>query len=61
MGEWRRYYHTERFGYVVLDGTQWELTVEYGNDRKSFTSGGSNAYPYNFRELTELLGIGEEE
>lgn len=61
VGEWRRYYHPERFGYEVLDGTQWELTIEYANGRKSFTSGGSNAYPYNFRELTELLGIGEEE
>ncbi len=61
VGEWRRYYHPGRFGYEVLDGTQWELTIEYGNGRKSFTSGGSNAYPYNFRELTGLLGIVEEE
>ncbi len=24
IGEWRRRYSTERFGYVVCDGTQWE-------------------------------------
>ena len=25
IGEWRSSYNPERFGYVVLDGTQWEL------------------------------------
>lgn len=60
VGEWRRHYDTERFGYVVLDGTQWELTIEYSSGRNTFTSGGSNAYPYNFRALTELLGIDED-
>ena len=61
MGEWRKYYSPERFGYVVLDGTQWELTIEYSNGRKSFTSGGCNSYPYNFQKLTELFGIEEED
>ena len=61
VGEWRKYYRPERFGYVVLDGTQWELTIEYSNGRKSFTSGGSNSYPYNFQKLTELFGIEEED
>ena len=60
IGEWRKYYNTERFGYVVLDGTQWELTIEYINGRKTFTCGGSNAYPYNIQKLTELFGIEEE-
>lgn len=59
VGEWRRYYDTERFGHVVLDGTQWELTIEYNNGCKEFTSGGSNAYPYNFKALTKLFGIEE--
>ena len=62
VGEWRRNYDTERFGISVLDGTQWDLTIEYNNGRKAFTSGGSNAYPYNFKKLTELFGIeGETE
>ena len=53
------YYNPERFGYVILDGTQWELKIEYSNGRKAFTSGGSNSYPYNFKKLTELFGIEE--
>lgn len=59
VGEWRKYYNPERFGYVILDGTQWELKIEYSNGRKAFTSGGSNSYPYNFKKLTELFGIEE--
>ena len=39
----------------------WELTIEYNNGRKAFTSGGSNSYPYNFQKLTELFGIEEDE
>ena len=27
IGEWRSSYNPERFGYVVLDGTQWELEM----------------------------------
>ncbi len=61
VGEWHKHYRPERFGYLVLDGTQWELTVEYSNGRKAFTSGGSNSYPYNFRKLTELFGIEKED
>ena len=29
IGEWRRRYTTQRFGYTVCDGTQWELEFEY--------------------------------
>ena len=57
IGEWRRYYHTKRFGFVVCDGTQWELKIDYTNGRKPFTSGGSNAYPYNFKALCDLLCV----
>ena len=31
IGEWRRLYSTNRFGYRILDGTQWELGVEYSS------------------------------
>ena len=57
VGEWRKNYDPDRFGIHILDGTQWELTIVYHNGRKSFTSGGSNAYPHNFHKLTELFGI----
>ena len=57
IGEWRSSYNPERFGYVVLDGTQWELEIHYNNGVKPFKSHGSNSFPYNFNEFQELLGI----
>ena len=57
IGEWRSSYNPERFGYVVLDGTQWELEIYYNNEAKPFQSHGSNSFPYNFDEFQELLGI----
>lgn len=57
IGEWRGSYNPERFGYVVLDGTQWELEILYINGAKPFRSHGSNSFPYNFGEFQELLGI----
>lgn len=57
IGEWRRSYYPERFGYSVLDGTQWELEIQFSNGAKSFKSYGSNSYPYNFDKFQELLGI----
>ena len=61
IGEWRRNYSTERFGYWVLDGTQWELVFEYNNGQKPVSFSGSNAYPYNFKQFTELFGINDAE
>lgn len=57
IGEWRRYYTTDRFGYEVLDGTQWELEFEYSNGHKSVRFEGDNSYPYNFQSLERLFGI----
>lgn len=57
IGEWRGSYSPERFGYVVLDGTQWELEIHYNNGAKPFKSHGTNSFPYNFNEFQELLGI----
>lgn len=57
IGEWRSSYNPERFGYVVLDGTQWELEIHYNTEAKPFKSHGSNSFPYNFDEFQELLGI----
>lgn len=59
IGEWRKYYRPERFGYYVLDGTQWSLKFIY-NDGKSVEYGGSNSFPYNFSKLQELFGIEED-
>ena len=60
LGEWQRNYDLKKYGVYVLDGTQWELSIEYKNGRKPFKSSGDNAYPYNFNRLLELLGLDEE-
>ncbi len=60
LGEWQSNYNLTKYGYVVCDGTQWELSIEYNNGRKPFKSGGDNAYPYNFNRFLELLGLDEE-
>ena len=57
IGEWRRNYNLKRFGYVVMDGTQWELEIEFNNGKKPVRVYGDNAYPYNFNKFQELLGI----
>lgn len=57
IGEWRRRYSTERFGYEVCDGTQWELEFEYNNGHKPVRFNGDNSYPYNFGKFKKLFGI----
>lgn len=57
IGEWRRRYSTKRFGYMVLDGTQWELEFEYSNGHKPVRFDGDNSYPYNFDKFQMLFGI----
>ena len=61
MGEWQSTYRTERFGYVVMDGTQWSLKIEYSNGTRTAYFSGSNAYPYNFDKLKALFGIEDDE
>jgi hypothetical protein len=55
IGEWRKHYDTLRFGYDVCDGTQWTLEIRYSNDIKPIEIFGSNAYPYNFDRLKDLM------
>lgn len=57
IGEWRRRYSTERFGYMILDGTQWNLEFEYTNGHRSVKFSGNNCYPYNFDLFKSLFGI----
>lgn len=57
IGEWRRRYSTQRFGYTVCDGTQWELEIEYNNGHKPIRFDGDNSYPYNFDKFKMLFGI----
>lgn len=58
-------YDPRRFGYEVLNGTQWELEIFFSDGHKPMKICGSNSYPYNFNKFLELLGIepmeGEED
>lgn len=56
IGEWKRDYMNP----YVLDGAQWNLEIQYNGNRKPVRFSGSNAYPYNFDDLTEFLGINEK-
>lgn len=57
IGEWSKNYDPSRFGYRVLDGTQWHLYIYFSNGRKALKIHGSNDYPYNFNRLLELFDI----
>ena len=61
IGEWRRRYSTERFGYTICDGTQWELEFEYNNGHRPLRFYGDNSYPYNFDKFQNLFGIYDTE
>lgn len=60
MGEWKRSYSPERFGHMVLDGTQWEIEIEYDNGHRKVRFVGDNSYPYNFFDLQALFGVEED-
>ncbi len=57
IGEWKKEYCDP----YVKDGTQWELEIMFTGERKPIQISGSNAYPYNFEDLTEFLGLDEED
>ena len=54
--EWRPDYDTMRFGYMICDGTQWELSFAYSDGYRPWVSGGNNSYPWNFGDLVKLFG-----
>ncbi len=60
IGEWRRYYDSSDYGVIIMDGTQWELIIEYANGRK-VEYGGSNAYPFSFDAFCEIIGYEKNE
>ena len=61
IGEWRRAYDLYRYGMAVMDGVQWELTLNFSNGHKAVTYHGDNAYPYNFREVLGWFDISLDE
>jgi hypothetical protein len=52
IGEW-----DSRYDSLALDGTQWHLGIYFSNVHEDVEIYGSNAYPYNFNKLCELLVI----
>jgi hypothetical protein len=54
IGEWKHRNDNPN----VLDGIQWELVIRY-IDKRCRKYWGSNAFPYNFRELLELMEMEE--
>ena len=59
LGEWRKTFTTERFGIVVLDGTQWSMKIDYGGKLKPIVFEGDNAFPYNFEQVKALFGVSD--
>ena len=57
LGEWNKKYDNP----YVLDGTQWELTLEFSNGRRKVCFYGSNKYPWCFDKLTEFFGCYEDD
>ncbi len=53
IGEWKRHYEDLNF----MDGVQWKLEIFFDNDKRKRTFSGSNAFPWNFRDLADLLGV----
>ena len=59
IGEWLSSYDPSRFGVEILDGTQWNLEIRYDNGTRPFRFGGSNDYPWNFKNFLNVMRINE--
>lgn len=57
LGQWRKRYDPRRFGFTVMDGVQWILTLSFSNGHRPVCFWGDNAYPYNFDRLLALVGV----
>lgn len=53
LDEWKRHYDDTD----VFDGFTWELGIDFASRKRAVKFEGCNAVPYNFRELTEFLGV----
>ncbi len=56
IGEWKRSYEDP----YVMDGRKWELEMFFDGGRRPVKIRGTNAYPYNFDVLLDLLGMFDE-
>ena len=56
IGEWRSCYSPSDYGRAVMDGEDWKVQIEYGNGLEAVNFSGSNAYPFSFWVLYDLVG-----
>lgn len=56
LGEWHKKYEDVN----VLDGTQWELSLEFSNEKPKAVFYGSNQYPWCFNKLTDFFGCTDD-
>lgn len=55
IGTWRKEYRDNDYGFCIMDGTGWELSIHYRNSKEVVAISGCNAYPYNFNSLLNLF------
>ncbi len=53
IGEWKKEYEDPD----TLDGISWEMEISLEGKSRPVKVVGINAYPYNFKELKDLLGV----
>ena len=56
LEEWRKEYRPERYGIIVLDGTEWSLKLEFDGEIKPVEYYGHEVYPWSFEAICELFG-----
>ena len=57
LEEWKKTYSPKPYGMYFLDGTQWELKLEYGDGIRPVKYTGDNVFPWNFEELCAIIGV----
>ena len=57
LEEWKKTYSPKPYGMYILDGTQWELKLEYGDGIRPVRYTGDNVFPWDFEELCALFGM----
>lgn len=57
LEEWKKTYSPKPYGMYILDGTQWDLRLEYSNGIRPVKYEGDNVFPWNFEELCALFGV----
>ncbi len=57
MEEWKKTYSPKPYGMYILDGTQWDLKLEYSDGIRPAKYTGDNVFPWNFEELCALFGV----